>query len=271
MYTSREEIGAAIARRLRAQRQELEEMWHASTPVRHFFVDDLLPEEEARTLAQSFPDPGDLMLRSTMRERKRVGVEVRKYQPRVGEFIFAFQRPEVIQAVADITGLEGIEADPSLYASGISVMGKGDFLNPHIDNSHDGDGTRYRVLNLLFYVSPDWRLENGGNLELWDSRVRRAYPILSRFNRLVVMETHASSWHSVNRVLVDAPRLCVSNYYFSSRPPGGKSYSNMTTFTGRPEERVKRIILNLDGLARNALGKTFPALRNRTKHRLRET
>ena len=57
-----------------------------------------------------------------------------------------------------------------LYAGGISMMAPGHFLNPHIDNSHDKFRQRYRVLNLLSYVSPDWDQTRGCNLE----RGRRA-------------------------------------------------------------------------------------------------
>ena len=52
-------------------------------------------------------------------------------------------------------------------------MGRNGFLNPHIDNSHDGDIRLYRALNLLYYVFPSWQRSNGGNLELWDSMCGR--------------------------------------------------------------------------------------------------
>ena len=72
------------------------------------------------------------------------------------------------------------------------------------------------MLNLLFYVTPDWELKNGGNLELWgDSLKNEPTVIESKFNRLIVMATHQRSWHSVNKVEGDTIRCCISNYYFS--------------------------------------------------------
>ena len=44
---------------------------------------------------------------------------------------------EVINEIQKITEIDGLEADYTLYAGGISRMDKGHFLNPHIDNSHD--------------------------------------------------------------------------------------------------------------------------------------
>ena len=93
-------------------------------------------------------------------------------------------------------------------------MAPGHFLNPHIDNSHDGDQKNYRVLNLLYYITPGWRSENGGNLELWDQKVTKPVEIPSLFNRLVLMSTNDKSWHSVNEVKADSRRCCISNYYF---------------------------------------------------------
>ena len=72
---------------------------------------------------------------------------------------------------------------------------------------------------LLYYVTPGWRLENGGNLELWDCAVRRNVTLVSQFNRLVLMETTPWSWHSVSPVVADGFRCCVSNYYAVSFVP----------------------------------------------------
>lgn len=47
--------------------------------------------------------------------------------------------------------------DHKLYAGVLSSMVNGSFLNPHLDNSHDDDGNLYRVLNLLYYVSYNWK------------------------------------------------------------------------------------------------------------------
>jgi hypothetical protein len=270
MYQNRQEVAHAIAARLAQLAPSLKQSFASSQPVRHFVVDDLLDPDWVRSVASGFPDPDSMLRLSSIRERKRVGVSVDKYPANVGDALYAFHDPKVIEVVRGITAMPGAQADPTLYASGISVMSKADFLNPHIDNSHDGDGLAYRVLNLLFYVSPGWQRSNGGNLELWDARVEQPTELEARFNRLIVMETNQTSWHSVNKVRVDAPRRCVSNYYFSVEPPGGRAYTNVTTFTGRPEQPVRRLVLKVvDGIVLNTLGRTFPALKRRTKHRVK--
>jgi hypothetical protein len=82
------------------------------------------------------------------------------------------------------------------------------------------------------------------------------------------METNQASWHSVCRVAADSSRQCVSNYYFTSAPPAGVPYKHVTTFTGRPEEPLKRLALGvMDGMVLNTVGRLFPSLVKRNPHR----
>ena len=266
-----EEISRKIRMQLEASIAPLQAMWKESFPVKHFFLDDVLDSKAVTSLAASFPHPETLMLRDSIRERKRVGIDLSQYDPIIGACLLAFQDSGVLETIERITGMRGLEADPQFYASGISVMGKGDFLNPHLDNSHNEQRDAYRVLNVLFYCSPDWALENGGNLELWDRGVTNGHTIVSRFNRLVVMATDNTSWHSVSQVQADAARYCVSNYYFSKESPANCDYSHVTTFTGRPEERLKGMILKVDGIARNAIRRVFPKGIIETKHKIMQS
>jgi Rps23 Pro-64 3,4-dihydroxylase Tpa1-like proline 4-hydroxylase len=263
-------IAEKIAARLRKDEAALRRQWSQSVPVRHFVVDNLLSPSEAEEVYRNRPASDLLKKKQSLRESKWVGVEIDRYDPSIGECLLAFQHPEVLAAVAAITGVQTLHPDPSLYASGISVMEQNDFLNPHIDNSHDGDQKQYRVLNLLYYVSPDWKLSNGGNLELWTPDLKTPTVVESCFNRLVVMGTTNKSWHSVQRVTAPSPRVCISNYYFANAAIGGTDYRNVTSFRGRPEETMKRILLRADSALLNAVGKVFPFLLTRNKHRRTE-
>ena len=269
MDVDRASLAAKLAQRLHEHRGDLRAQFQAATPTRHCILDDVLPDDAARLIGSRFPDPGTLMQRSSIRERKRVGVDVGSYDPIVGDILFAFQDPAVCEEVRAITGHADYAPDPSLYAAGISVMADGDYLSPHIDNSHDGDGRVYRSLNLLYYVSPDWDPAWGGNLELWDRKVRTPTVAECRFNRLVLMETNPTSWHSVSTVHGPHARYCVSNYYFSVQSPVGHDYRHVTTFTGWPDEHAKRALLTVtDRVVFNLIGRVAPSITKRTKHRL---
>jgi Rps23 Pro-64 3,4-dihydroxylase Tpa1-like proline 4-hydroxylase len=259
MPLSRIEIGRSIHSRLQQARDALKGQWKSSGPINHFVLDDLLPEEWARQIHAAFPEPATMLLKKSLREQKYVAAQMDRYPAILEESIYAFQTPEVIRDTHEITGLEELEPDEQLYAGGISMMTRGHFLNPHIDNSHDKFRRRYRVLNLLYYVSPDRSHADGCNLELWPAGPKGS-PITvdSRFNRLVVMVTHQNSWHSVSPNLSVKNRCCVSNYYFSKVPIDRVEYFHVTSFRGRPEQRVRDAVLRTDVWMRMMVRRLFP-------------
>ncbi len=183
----------------------------------------------------------------------------------MSDITLAFHDAKIVDLISELTGFDKLEPDPLLYAGGLSMMFEGDFLNPHLDNSHDAKRERYRRLNLLYYVSPDWSLETGGNFELWNEARTVPKTLVSDFNRLVIIETNKTSWHSVSPVKIDRPRCCVSNYYFSTISPDATEYFHVTSFSGRPEEKFKRLVGVFDNAMRNVVSKTLK--RGRGKQR----
>lgn len=256
---TRNELTSLIAARLERDLEQIRRDFNTpkgTTTTRHAAIDNLLPDEIARKIYKSFPPVEEMRLMSSFREQKYTSKSFDKFDPLLLDISLAVQAPEVIAVVEKITGMKDMIGDPHFYAGGLSAMTKGHYLNPHIDNSHDGERKLYRVLNLLYYVSPDWKSENGGNLELWDEKVRQPTEIPSLFNRLVLMETNEQSFHSVNPVKADGARCCVSNYYFSPHSPNnGRETFHVTIFKARPEQPFRRIISEADGSLRTLVRK----------------
>ena len=199
-----------------------------------------------------------MMHKKSIREDKYVGFKMNKYNALLEECIYAFQQPKVVNLIAEICGIKFAVPDEHLYAGGLSCMGENQFLNPHLDNSHDKDRQLWRVLNLLYYVSPSWELNDGGNLELWPNGLhKKPITIHSKFNRLVVMATHQNSLHSVSKVETKSFRCCISNYYFSKKPFRINDEFHVTSFRGRPNEFLKDKILQLDSMIRMGIRKIF--------------
>lgn len=263
----REEITRQIIDKLSAQESVLKQTFLKKGEVNSFIIDDLLDEELALRIFKAFPDKSQMKQRKSLREFKNVAAQMDNYDPILEEALYAFQDERVVKIVERITGLTPLIPDDKLYAGGISLMSQGNFLNPHLDNSHNNDRSLYRVLNLLYYVTPEWKQEYGGNLELWDRGVKKEQrTIFSKFNRLAVMITNQSSIHSVSKVTVDKSRCCVSNYYFSPKSAEGNEYFHVTSFYGRPEEKLKNAVLMIDSSLRNMIRKVFKRGIVKTKH-----
>ena len=256
---NRGEIANYIAEQLDSKKEALKAQFLKSKEsIGYFFLDDLLPPELALEIHAKFPSLEETVKRKSLKEYKFTAFQMNKYDTLLEEVIYAFQDKRVIETISEICNLKNLYGDEFLYAGGLSLMQKDNFLNPHLDNSHDKDRNKWRVLNLLYYVTPNWELENGGNLEVWPNGLNEPQTtITSMFNRLVVMTTHQNSWHSVGKVLKDDVRCCVSNYYFSDTPILASDEFHVTTFRGRSSEKIKDIVLQVDNTLRSGLRKVF--------------
>jgi len=240
----RTEICGLICARIREEGERCREEFRRQDRIRSFYIDDLLPEALARQIYAAFPPAESMRLQKSLREDKYTGFELDRYEPILAEAIYAFQDRKLVDLLGGILGIEDLQPDDSLYLGGISLMTQGQFLNPHIDNSHDSGFKNFRMLNLLYYVSPEWKPEYGGHFELWDRGVKSKPRVIEcRFNRLVVMATYRTSWHSVKPITAARNRCCVSNYYFAPRSFDRKSYFHGTYFRGRPEQHVRDLVL----------------------------
>lgn len=255
----REKLVRLILERLEKDAEAIKADFHADKGIRTRFtaIDNFFPEETARQIYEAFPPFEKMRLLDSFREKKYTSKDFDSFNPLVKDATFAFQDERVVEKVAALTGIKDPKGDPHLYAGGLSAMTRGHFLNPHLDNSHDYEQKHYRVLNLLYYCTPEWETENGGNLELWDENVTESIEIPSRFNRLVLMATNDKSYHSVNEVRGEGARCCVSNYYFSPHSPNGYETAHVTYFQARPEQTVRRLVTKVDSDLRTAVRKVF--------------
>src|SRR5262245_29056469 len=119
-------LAGLIAARIGKEAQLLAAQWNhpEGTRARHFVLDDLLHEADApRIFASSPRRQAAWFQRHRFRERKKTFANLDSVDPLIGHITDAFHRREVLQAVKDIAGIDGLEADPELYAGGISMMG----------------------------------------------------------------------------------------------------------------------------------------------------
>ena len=253
---NRSTIAELICDRLARQGiKQLQEEYLHSGKINYFIVDNLLPSDLANKVDSLFPLESQLNMLDERQERKYVGVNFSKNQLLIEECVYAFQQPSVIKKISEICRITNLEGDSELYAgAGVSSMSCGCFLNPHIDNSHNRLKKSYRRLNLLYYVSREISLGDGGQLILYPDGIKNsAISIDSLFNRLVVMRTDNRSLHAVSKLVgKTARRKTVSNYYFSSSSPDGNNYYHSTSFRAFPDEsRRKDLLLRFNAASRS--------------------
>lgn len=260
MALLRSKIASEIAVKFENNKETLHQNFNEHTSgIRYFYIDNLLPIEWCNQINDAFPKTSEMVLKKSLREDKYVGVQMDQYKSLIADVTYAFQDKRVVEVIKEICSLAECSADASLYAGDISSMSNKQFLKPHLDNSHDQNRNKWRVLNLLYYTTPGWKEEFGGNLEVWPNGLKgKPTTIVSKFNRLVVMGTDKDSWHSVSPITIDKRRNCVSNYYFSNTPLNKEDNFHVTIFRGWPKQKLDDALLRFDGFARMLIRKIFP-------------
>lgn len=247
-----------IIQRLNESKEDLQKQFFSEHPIkvaRHFVLDGLLPLELAEKMYAEFPKQNKMRLLSISGEIKLKYSHIKNTSSLLQGLHRAIQSPKVISVIETITQIKNQLPDTSRISGGVSTFLKGYYINPHLDHSHDVDRKLYRAVNMLYYLSPDWKLENGGNFELWDTAIEKCIVVPSLFNRLLVMATNQTSWHAVNPVLTKGARRCVFNYYFSETSPESEEYFHgaslpflNTLIRPRPEQKIRRFISKAKGV-----------------------
>jgi hypothetical protein len=238
------------------------------TRVRCCWLDDVLPQQVIEAARRNLPDPSTMVRRENMKERKFVSANLDALASPIGDLVLAIAQQPVADAVARIMGKPKLEVDPLLYNGGVTAMMPGDFMCPHLDNSHDYARVRRREVVLLFYLSAEWHDEYGGGLELWDrKRGGTARPIAFRPNRLVIMETTERSWHSIRSVVGPVPRVSLTTYFYA--PAAEKAPLRLTRFTSWPGHPLRGLLFDSEFHARGLAAKLIGRRVGRNRHAYR--
>jgi hypothetical protein len=254
---SSETLATTLIQRLSPLRDPLAAEWRKHT-VAHIAVDDLLPTASAHWLCEAFPEESKLQRVRSLSKNVHVARTLEQLSAPLEELLSAFQAPAFARLLAELIGARDLEPDYSLDASGLVSLGRGGFENPHLEASHNTRGDKYCVLKAIYYLSPDWRLADGGQLELWEDGLDRLPTVtLAKFNRLTLVAMHERSWHSINRVNAKRPRRALVHSYYASEPLAKRAYKHGLSFRGRPDQSVRDLVLRYSQSLPQALPRTW--------------
>ncbi len=203
--------------------------FQAASPFRHVVADDFLAEPFARVLLAGFPAFDEKRAVNEAGEigRKAVIENIRSLGNVYRQLDGLARSVDFLALVSRITGIPDLLYDPHYFGGGTHENRDGQELDAHVDfNRHPIEGW-YRRLNLIVYLNPGWQPEWGGSLELHsDPRagVDQVKSILPLFNRCVIFETTAASWHGFSRIELPDDQRTVSRkslalYFYTREPP----------------------------------------------------
>jgi Rps23 Pro-64 3,4-dihydroxylase Tpa1-like proline 4-hydroxylase len=233
-------------------REALRARARSARPFPNVRIDDFLEESFAEEVNAAFPSfEGATRVGRIFRsvnERGKVQVtDARTFAEPLARLNRALAAPEFLDLLSYAFDIPDLVGDAELVGGGIHQTGPRGHLDVHVDfNFIKGRGL-YRRLNILVYFNKDWQPEWGGDVELWDSEVRNCVHSFGPvFNRCVIFETSAVSFHGVTAVRCPEGRVRQSfaaYYYTAEAPPHWSDQEQDTVFRARPDERFKGAVL----------------------------
>jgi Rps23 Pro-64 3,4-dihydroxylase Tpa1-like proline 4-hydroxylase len=205
-------------------------------------LDNLLPQDVRDEVCAGLPRKDAMVRRRSLGERKYCLAETNLMTPALRNCIAAFASATVADRVTSLLGMDPLSPDPHLYNGGVTMMAPGDFMRPHLDNSHNLDRRRKRRIVALYYCSDQWEAGNGGALSIWSRSPLAPIKVVEfRPNRFVLMEVSDSAWHSVDPVFGTADRINLTTYFYDAQE--SSLPVRLTRFMGWPGEPVAQAML----------------------------
>ena len=112
-----------------------------------------------------------------------------------------------------------ITPDLTYDGGGYVVSPPGSYLGYHADFNFSSKASKYRVINILFYMNPNYDITQGGHLHLLDSKSKTVEKlVLPEQNTILGFFTDDTSFHGVSLNKADFYRRSFNLYYYSDTP-----------------------------------------------------
>jgi 2OG-Fe(II) oxygenase superfamily len=214
--------------------RDLSEAYGAAKPFPHIAIDNFLPEFPQRaTSAMDF---------NRDQERYKAQFNPDDLSAANRCLFYSFNSRPFIRVLENITGIKGLIPDPYFAGGGFHEISQGGHLSVHADFNHHKPMNLERRINVLIYLNRDWKVEYGGQLELWDDAMQsRVVSIVPLLNRCVIFNTTSNSNHG-NPQPIDhperTPRRSIALYYYTATWNDQKR-EHTTQFRARPASNDK--------------------------------
>jgi len=185
-------------------------------PFPHIYFDNFLPKKIALSLSKDYPKINKIeKIDKNWKIHKNKNVlrylleDSSLFKKNLKVFSMLTNSRKFLLFLETLTGLESIIPDPYFVGGGAMTTGTGGFLNIHADFNYHHKLQSWRRLNVLFYLTPNWKKKWRGQLELWSkNKKKKIKEIDPLFNRVVIFNTTSESFHGQ-----PAPTICPKNVY----------------------------------------------------------
>lgn len=229
---------------------ELHAVFKGARPFSHVTIDDFLDPDAIDDIHRHMPavDKSWHQYHNPI-EVKFANNNLSTFCPTLQKIFIAFATPYFVDKMRSLTGIHDLTSDQYLHGAGLHAHPRNGRLMMHLDYEKHPISNLQRRLNIILYMSKEWRPEWNGATELWDAQMtRRVQRVEAKFNRALIFQTDETSWHGVPDIIQCPPdvyRYSLAFYYLSplvnaaDQNKAGASkdgYRDRAVFTYRPSD-----------------------------------
>lgn len=219
-------------------------------PFEHIIIDNFLNEEYINKIHDEFPNNFDNWHKyHNPIEIKYANDDINNMSENTKSLFYTLCTDEIINIFKKISGIDNLEHDPYVHGAGLHSHPKNGRLNMHLDYEKHPYLEKERRLNIILYLSKDWKEEWNGHTELWDKNMTKCVtksPV--KYNTAIIFKTNETSYHGLPEKIQcpsDIYRKSFAFYYISdivteqnSNIIGndGSGYRTKATFVKRPND-----------------------------------
>ena len=232
--------------------KEIHEVFKCAEPYEHVIIPNFLNEEYANQLFENFPED----IHSDNWHKYNNPIEFKYANDKINSMPRCIKKlfnllscKEITEKINLLSGTDNLEYDPYLHGAGLHIHSSGGKLDMHLDYEKHPYLEKERRLNIILYMSKDWKEEWNGETQLWDKNLSNCIvksPVV--FNSALIFKTNDISWHGLPEE-IKCPegvlRKTIAYYYISpleSKPDenrignDGSGYRTKATFKKKPDE-----------------------------------
>jgi Rps23 Pro-64 3,4-dihydroxylase Tpa1-like proline 4-hydroxylase len=191
--------------------EELSIKFNNVDPFEHIIIPSFLKEEIANKVSNEYPTKlKDYHKYNNPLEIKYAYDDISNMSDDLKNIFYSLCSENILSRLKIITKNDKLEYDPTCHGGGLHLHPNNGRLHMHLDyEKHPILENKQRYLNIILYLSKDWKQEWGGHTELWNEDMSEC-KIKSNveFNTALIFKTTEKSWHGLPE-----PIKCPENVY----------------------------------------------------------
>ena len=219
-------------------------------PFEHIIIPNFLNSEYAEEIYNKFPnDYTNWHNYCNPIEVKYAFNNINGLTEPIKNIFYLLSTENMIDKISKLTNISNLEYDEYLHGAGLHAHPRNGRLNMHLDYEKHPITGKQRRLNIILYMSKDWKEEWNGQTELWDKDMKECKiksPVI--FNTAIIFKTNEISWHGVPEKIKcpdNIYRKSIAYYYVSNLEEekdnskfgdDGSGYRTKATFIKRPSD-----------------------------------